>query len=67
MNEPVTHGILYNFIVLNSPVTGHLGKRTKVPIGETNSSETYGVSIGTCKDIVVKCFRNIGATILEIS
>ena len=26
-DEPVTHGIPYNFAVLNSPVTGHLGKR----------------------------------------
>ena len=25
--EPVTRGISYNFAVLNSPVTGHLGKR----------------------------------------
>ena len=25
--EPVTRGIPYNFAVLNSPVTGHLGKR----------------------------------------
>ena len=25
-DEPVTRGMLYNFIVLNSPVTGHLGK-----------------------------------------
>ena len=25
-DEPVTRGILYNFAVLNSPVTGHLGK-----------------------------------------
>ena len=25
-DEPVTCGILYNFVVLNSPVTGHLGK-----------------------------------------
>ena len=24
--EPMTHGMPYNFIVLNSPVTGHLGK-----------------------------------------
>ena len=26
-DEPVTRGMPYNFIVLNSPVTGHLGKR----------------------------------------
>ena len=26
-DEPVTRGIPYNFVVLNSPVTGHLGKR----------------------------------------
>ena len=26
-DEPVTRGSLYNFVVLNSPVTGHLGKR----------------------------------------
>ena len=25
-DEPVTRGMTYNFIVLNSPVTGHLGK-----------------------------------------
>ena len=25
-DEPVTRGIPYNFAVLNSPVTGHLGK-----------------------------------------
>jgi len=26
-NEPVTRGMPYNFAVMNSPVTGHLGKR----------------------------------------
>ena len=26
-DEPVTCGIPYNFTILNSPVTGHLGKR----------------------------------------
>ena len=26
-DEPVTCGRLYNFVVLKSPVTGHLGKR----------------------------------------
>ena len=26
-DETVTRGSLYNFAVLNSPVTGHLGKR----------------------------------------
>jgi len=26
-DEPVTHGMPYNFVVLNNPVTGHLGKR----------------------------------------
>ena len=25
-DEPVTHGIPYNFTILNSLVTGHLGK-----------------------------------------
>ena len=25
-DEPVTRGMPYNFAVLNSPVTGHLGK-----------------------------------------
>ena len=25
-DEPVTRGMLYNFAILNSPVTGHLGK-----------------------------------------
>ena len=25
--ETVTRGMPYNFVVLNSPVTGHLGKR----------------------------------------
>ena len=29
-NEPVTCGSPYNFIVLNSPVTGHLGKRSQL-------------------------------------
>ena len=26
-DEPVTRGMPYNFVVLNSPVTGHLGKK----------------------------------------
>ena len=26
-DEPVTRGMPYNFAILNSPVTGHLGKR----------------------------------------
>ena len=26
-DEPVTHENPYNFVVLNSPITGHLGKR----------------------------------------
>ena len=26
-DKPVTRGMPYNFTVLNSPVTGHLGKR----------------------------------------
>ena len=26
-DEPVTRGMPYNFVVLNSPITGHLGKR----------------------------------------
>ena len=26
-DEPVTHGMPYNFAILNIPVTGHLGKR----------------------------------------
>ena len=30
-DELVTCGILYNFAILNSPVTGHLGKRTINP------------------------------------
>ena len=25
-DEPVTRGMSYNFTILNSPVTGHLGK-----------------------------------------
>ena len=25
--EPVTRGILYNFAVMNIPITGHLGKK----------------------------------------
>ena len=29
--EPVTRGSPYNFIDLNSPVTGHLGKMTISP------------------------------------
>ena len=28
-DETVTHGSLYNFVVLNSPVTGHLWKMIK--------------------------------------
>ena len=32
-DEPVTHGMSYNFVVLNSPVTGHLGKRIINPKG----------------------------------
>ena len=40
---PVTSGIPYNFVVLNSPVTSHRGKRIIIPIGETNSNEIYGV------------------------
>ena len=27
-DEPVTRGSPYNFAVLNSPITGHLGKMT---------------------------------------
>ena len=27
-DEPVTHGSPYNFVVLDSPITGHLGKMT---------------------------------------
>ena len=30
-DEPVTRGMPYNFDVLNSPVTGHLGKRIISP------------------------------------
>ena len=30
-DETVTRGIPYNFTVLNSPVTGHLGKRIISP------------------------------------
>ena len=26
-DEPVTCGIMYNLVVLNSPVTGHLGEK----------------------------------------
>ena len=26
-DEPATRGMSYNFVVLNSPVTGHLGER----------------------------------------
>ena len=40
-DEPVTCGMPNNFIVLNSPVTGHLDKM----IIKTNSDETCGVGI----------------------
>ena len=30
-DESVTRGMLYNFDVLNSPVTGHLGKKIITP------------------------------------
>ena len=30
-DEPVTRGRPYNFAVMNSPVTGHLGKRIITP------------------------------------
>ena len=50
-NEPVTRGIPYNFAVLNSPVTGHLGKRIINLNVKTNSDETYGVGLGTCEVI----------------
>ena len=58
-DETVTCGSPYNFIVLNSPVTGHLGKMIISPIGETNSDETYGVGIGTYEATTVQSFRHI--------
>ena len=63
----MTHGRPYNFVALNSPVTGHLGKRIINPIGETNSDETYCVGLGTCEVTSVRNFRHMGAVILEIS
>ena len=58
-DEPVTCGMLYNFTVLNSPETGHLGKMIINPnIGETNSDETYGVGSGTCEVTSVRNFRH---------
>ena len=63
----MTCGILYNFAVLNSPVTGHLGKMTRYPIGKTNSDETYGVRSWTCEVTSVRNFRHRGALISDIS
>ena len=65
-DEIVTHGNQCNCAVLNSLVTGHLGKMI-IPIGETNSNETYGVGIGTCKDTSVKIFIHRGVVMLKIS
>ena len=66
-DEPVTCGSPYNFVVLNSPITGHLGKRIINPIGETNSDENYGIGSVTCEVTSVRNFRHIGVVISEIS
>ena len=47
--QPVTRGMLYNLAILNSLVTGHLGKM----IINTNSDETCGVGSGTCEVTLV--------------
>ena len=57
----------YNFSVLNSPVTGHLGKMIINQIGETNSNETSGVGSGTCEVTSMRNFSHRGAVISEIS
>ena len=66
-DETVTRGRPYNFVVLNSLVTGHLGKRIIIPNGETNSDETYGVVTRTGKATLLKCFIHRGVLILDIS
>ena len=66
-DEPVTRGMPYNFVVLNSPVTGHLGKRIINPKRETNYDETYSVRSGTCKVTSVRNFRHRGSVISELS
>ena len=66
-DEPVTCGMPYNFVILNSPVTGHLGKRIINPNGEPNSDETYGGGSGTCEVTSVQKFRHRGSEISEIS
>ena len=63
-DEPVTRGMLYNFAVLNSPVTGHLGKMIINPKSITNSDETYGVGLGTCEVTSERNCRHRGAVIL---
>ena len=65
--EPVTRGSPYNFAVLNSPITGHLGKRIIIPNGEINSDENYGVRSVTCEVTSVRNVRHRGSVISEIS
>ena len=62
-DETLTRGRPYNFNVMNSPITGHLGKRTIIP----NYDETCGVGTRICEDNLVRNFRHRGAEILEIS
>ena len=66
-DEPVTRGMLYNFVVLNSPVTGHLGKRIINTNWRKKFDETYGVGSGTYEVTSVRNFRHRGAAIAEIS
>ena len=59
--------MLYNIAILNSPVTGHLGKRIKNPNGKTHSDVTYSVRSGTGDVTSVRNFRHRGSVISEIS
>ena len=64
-DETMKRGSPYNFIMLNSPKTGHLGKT--INSDETNSDETCCVGSGTCEVTSVRNFRHRGVLISEIS
>ena len=66
-DEPMTRGMPYNFAVLNSPVTGHLGKMIINTNCEKKSDEIYGFGSATCEVTSVRNFRHIGSVISEIS
>ena len=53
---------MYNFAMLNSPETGHLGKTLISP----NFDETYGVGTRTDEDTLVQNFRHRGAVLSVI-